>query len=334
MIAADLVRATALLTIPIAAVLHRLTMVELYLAAMVVGGASALFDIADHAFLPGLIGKPDLLEGNAKLATTESISEIGGPALAGFLVQLLSAPIAIGFNAISYLASAFLLGSISSGREKARSKDRRPWYRDIRTGFDAIVANPLVRPLFMTAAIAPLFEGFFSALYSVYAIDVLHLSPGLLGAIIGVGGIGALLGASLSPFFARRFGIGPSIVFGFLASAASSFFVPLANGPVALAAGMLILGQLFGDSLALVAMVPAASLRQSVFPSDLLGRTAALFRAASGATAVAGAVIGGVLGERLGVRDTLFISAAGILATTTILLFSPLPKLRSLPGSH
>src|SRR5258708_35363357 len=109
MICPALVGAFVLLAIPAAAILHLLSMVQLYLGAIVVGGASALFDIADHAYLPSLISKTDLVEGNAKLAVTESVSEIGGPSLAGFLVQLLTAPIAIGVNALSYLGSAALL---------------------------------------------------------------------------------------------------------------------------------------------------------------------------------------------------------------------------------
>ena len=132
MIAADIIRAVVLIAIPLSAILHLLSMVELFVAAAVAGGASALFDIADHAYLPSLIGKADLIEGNSKLAVTESLSEIGGPSIAGFLVQLLTAPIAIGATAFSYLASAALLGTIHQQEpEKPSGKTREPWYRDI-----------------------------------------------------------------------------------------------------------------------------------------------------------------------------------------------------------
>jgi MFS family permease len=307
-------------------------MTELYIAAVVVGGASALFDIADHAYLPSLVGKSDLIEGNAKLAVTESIAEIGGPALAGFLVQALSAPIAIGVNAISYFASAALLGTISDHeRENKRVKERDPWYLDIRSGLSTIFGNTLVKPLFLMAISSPLFEGFFSALYTVYAIDVLHLSPALLGVIIGVGGIGALMGASLSPLSCRLLGLGPTIAIGFVASAVSAFFVPLAGGSVAMKTVMMMTAQLFGDSLAVVAIIPSSSLRQAILPGNVLGRTAGLFRAGAGASMVLGDLLGGTLGEVIGVRSALFVAVCGILACTMIGVLSPLRKLKEMP---
>jgi MFS family permease len=332
MIYADLVRAAALLLVPVSAALGNLSTGELYLAAACVGGASALFDIADHAYLPSLIGKSDLVEGNAKLGVTESIAEIGGPALAGLLVQLLTAPIAIGFNALTYLASAYFLGTIRVVETPRIAKNRSPWHHDIRAALRVILSIPMVRPLFLMAILSPLFGAFFSALYTVFAINVLGLSPGLLGVTIGVGGIGALLGASASPMLCRRFGIGPTIVFGNLISALSAFFVPLATGPVILKLAMLMAAQLLGDSLAVAAIIPASSLRQSVVPADMLGRTAALFQAGAGAAAVAGALAGGMLGEVLGIRGTLFLSASGILLVTSIGLFSPLTKLKEMPG--
>lgn len=333
MICADLIRAAVLLVVPIAAMMGVLSMIELYVAAIVVGGASALFDIADHAYLPSLIGKVDLVEGNAKLAVTESVAEIGGPSLAGFLVQLLTAPIAIGVNAISYLLSAGLLATIKDGERRSAYSggQRNSWHLDVRSGLEAILGNAFVRPLFLMAIGSPLFEGFFAALYSVYAINVLHLSPGLIGVIIGVGGIGALLGATLSPISCRVLGLGPTIVFGFVTSAVSAFFVPLAAGSVMTKTAMMMAAQLLGDSLAVAAIIPSSSLRQTVLPGSVLGRSAALFRAGAGASTVIGALAGGVLAEALGVRSALFAAVCGILACTMIGVFSPLTKLKEIP---
>jgi MFS family permease len=332
MIAADVIRAIVLIAIPISAVLHLLSMAELIVAAAVAGGASALFDIADHAYLPSLIGKADLVEGNSKLAVTESLSEIGGPSIAGFLVQLLTAPIAIGATAFSYLASAALLGTIDQReRERPSGKKREPWHHDIRSGLAAIMGNEYVKPLFIMAVISPIFEGSFSALYTIYSLNVLKISPNLLGVIIGVGGAASLAGATLSQFFCRQFGFGRAIVFGYTTAAASAFFVPFAGGGVWTAAAMLILAQLFGDSLALVAMIPAGSLRQSVLPGNILGRTAALFRAGNGGALVLGSLLGGFLGDALGIRETLFLAVCGMVSTTLISVFSPLIRLKEIP---
>jgi len=334
MIAADVTRAMVLIAIPLSAVLHLLSMAELLVAAAVAGGASALFDIADHAYLPSLIGKTDLIEGNSKLAVTESLSEVGGPSIAGFLVQLLTAPIAIGATAFSYLASAALLATIRQREpEKASGKTREPWYRDIHSGLDAILTNAYVKPLFFMTVISPIFEGSFGALYTIYALKVLKISPALLGVIVGVGGLASLAGATLSLFFCRQFGVGRAIVFGYMSAAASAFFVPFAGGSIWFAAGMLILAQLFGDSLALVAMIPAGSLRQSVLPGRILGRTAALFRAGNGGALVLGSLLGGLLGDVIGIRQTLFLAVCGIVLTTTIALFSPLIRLKEMPGA-
>jgi MFS family permease len=334
MIAADVIRAVVLIAIPISAVLHLLSMAELIVAAMVAGGASALFDIADHAYLPSLIGKADLVDGNSKLAVTESLSEIGGPSIAGFLVQLLTAPIAIGATAFSYLASAALLGTIRQQEpEKPSGKKRVPWYHDIRSGLDAILANEYVKPLFIMAVISPIFEGSFSALYTIYALKVLKLSPDLVGVIVGVGGAASLAGATLSQFFCRQIGFGRAIVFGYMSAAASAFFVPLAGGSIWFSASMLILAQLFGDSLALVAMIPAGSLRQSVLPGSILGRTAALFRAGNGGALVLGSLLGGLLGDAIGIRQTLSLAVCGMVLTTTIALFSPLIRLKEIPAA-
>jgi Na+/melibiose symporter-like transporter len=329
MISADLVRAAVLLMVPLAAVFHLLSMVELYIAAALVGAASALFGIADHAYLPSLLPRQDLVEGNAKLAVTESISEIGGPALAGILVQILTAPIAIGLNALTYLGSAALLAIIRAEEvSNAETRRRNRWHHDIGAGLRVILGSPLVRPLFVMAIISPLFGGFFAALYTIFAIQVLGLSATMLGITIGVGGVGALLGASASPALCRRFGLGPTIAVGFFASAMSAFFVPLASGSMALKVTMLMAAQLFGDSLAVAAIIPSSSLRQTVLPAGMLGRTAALFQAGAGASAVVGAVLGGLLGELLGVRTALFIAAGGTLAVTTIGLLSPLMDIK------
>lgn len=332
MIYADLVRAGFLLLVPVLAWAKRLDMIELYVVAAFVGGASALFDIADHAYLPSLIRKADLVDANSKLTVTESVSEIGGPAVAGILVQLLTAPFAIGVNALTYLASAAFLGTIHDNEKMRAPRAREAWYKELGAGLDAILANPLVRPLLLMALLSPIFEGFFAALYSFYAINVLHLSATLLGITIGVGGIGALLGAGLSPVLCRVLGVGPTIAFCYTASAVSAFFVPLAGGSVFIAVTLLMLAQLFGDSLAVAAIVPAVSLRQTVLPSEVLGRTAALFRAGSGAMSVLGALFGGVAGVILGARTALFVGAGGIVAVTLIGVFSPLMSVREMPA--
>jgi MFS family permease len=335
MIAADLVRAAALITVPIAAWLHWLSMDQLYVVGALIGGTSVLFDIADHAYLPHLIRREDLIEGNTKLSATDSLAEVGGPALAGILVQTLTAPFAIAVNAATYLGSALFLGSITAEEHPAEpTKKRVTLLSDLRVGYEVMAHHALLRPLMLMSFLSPLFGGTFSALYVIFAIKTLGLSPALMGVTVAVGGIGSLLGTAVSAPLVKRLGVGRTIVFGFLISAVSSVFVPVANGPLALKVASLMAAQLVGDSMAVAAMIPAASLRQSIIPRHMLGRTAALMSVGSGASAVIGALIGGTVGSTIGPRSALFFSVAGLIATPLTALASPLRQLREIPAAE
>jgi MFS family permease len=331
LVLSDVLRALILLTVPAAALLHALTMVQLYAVAAAAGAASVLFDIADHAYLPRLIGRADLVEGNSKLGVTESIAEIGGPALAGLLVQWLTAPIAIAVNAFTYLVSALFLSTITAHEPEPEEKERRPWHRNLAVGFGAIFSLPLVRPLFLMAISSPLFGGFFSALYMFYAIKVLHLTPTLIGITVAMGGIGSLAGAAMAAPIMRWVGVGPAILLCYLVSALSAFFVPLAHGTPELAMAYLIAAQLLGDSFAVAAIVTATSLRQTVVPLPVMGRVAAAFQVGGGAPVIVGALLGGFLAEIFGTREMLFVSAAGITLSLGWGFFSPLWALREMP---
>lgn len=332
MIGADLFRTAVLLTIPVAAWTHLFTIEQLFVAAALVGAAGAMFGIADHAYLPSLIAREHLIEGNTKLGITESVAEIGGPALAGTLFQLFTPPVALLGTALTYLVSAaFLLTIRANEVPPERPKVRPRWHRDLREGLDAILGNALVRPLLWMAVFAPLFGSFFGALYMIYGIRVLGFSPALMGIVIAMGGIGALAGASLSSWLAKRIGVGPTIIACAFGSAVLAFLIPVANGPMWLRVAVMMLTQLGGDAVGMAGLIVAMSLRQSVLPRDKLGRTAAIFRAAGGVVAVFGAVAGGLLGEAIGIRPTLFLAAAFFFVTPLFGLFSPLRHLRDIP---
>jgi MFS family permease len=156
----------------------------------------------------------------------------------------------------------------------------------------------------------------------------------MMGITVGVGGVGSLLGTALSAPLVRRFGVGRTILLGFLISAISAVFVPAAGGPLALKVASLMVAQLVGDSMAVAAMIPTASLRQSVIPRDMLGRTAALMSVGSGASAVMGALLGGTLGSTIGPRPALFAAVAGLIATPLTGFISPLWRLQEIPAAE
>ena len=333
LIGADLARMAVLLTVPVAAWLHILTMGQLYGAAVLVGAASVLFEIADHAYLPGLVGRDNILDANAKLSVTDSIAEIGGPALAGALIQWLAAPLAIAVNAATYLVSALFLGAIKTREPPppAATERRSHLLADLRAGVGIIWANPLLRPLFLTAAASNLFIYFFASLYVVFAIRALGLTPALLGVTVAVGGVSALVGALFGPAMIRRLGIGPAYLVAALLAAASALLIPMARGTGASAMLYLVLAQLLGDGFGVIAGVAATSLRQSVTPPESLGRVGAVFQAGPGGLAMVGALAGGLLAGHLGIRTTLTIAALGCMAAPIWCLFSPLARLRESP---
>jgi hypothetical protein len=326
LIGADLARAAVLLAVPAAAMLGRLSLVEIYAAGALMGALSVVFDVADHAFLPSLIGPAELIEGNAKLATTESVSEVGGPALAGALFQLLSPPTALAANAATYLASALCLTTVRSPPPAPREAAADPPALDLAAGLRIVLAHPLLRPLWLGDVTRGLFGGFFSALYILYAIGVLKLTPGMLGLTIACGGAGGLIGASLAPALTRRLGPGPAIIVTGLSGGAMLFLIPLAHGAPLAAMGFLALAQVLGDALQTAMQVTAATLRQSALPPHQLGRAGGAFLSAGAAAGVAGALIGGLAGAALGPRPALYLAAAGITAASLIALASPLRR--------
>jgi MFS family permease len=174
----------------------------------------------------------------------------------------------------------------------------------------------------------------FSALYVIFAIKTLGLSPSLMGFTVAVGGLGSLAGTAISRRFATRVGLGRAIALGFLVSAVSAVFVPLANGPLWLKIGSLMVAQFVGDSMAVAAMIPAASLRQSLIPRGMLGRAAAFMSLGSGASAVIGALAGGALGSAFGPRAALFASVVGLIVLPLWACTTPLWHLAEIPAAE
>ncbi|HEY1752591.1 MAG TPA: MFS transporter [Caulobacteraceae bacterium] len=333
MIGADLGRMALMLAVPAAALAHALDLVELALALGLMSALTALFDVADHAFLPSVIERELLVDGNAKLATTDSLAEIGGPAAAGVLFQLFAAPVAVALSAVTYLASALALAALPVRPAAADTDDDAPPapFAPL-AGFRAALTHPVVRPIWLMATAGDFFGWFFGALYLIYALTVLRLTTAELGLTIAAGGVGALIGATLAPLATRALGAGRAIVLASLAMGAAAFLIPLAGGAPATAMAVLIAAQLVGDALRAVTEIAEASLRQSILPAAQLGRIAGAFAAGRGGAGVLGALIGGALGSWIGPRETLLLGAAGVTAVPLIGLASPLWRARVRAG--
>ncbi len=333
LIGADLIRAGVLITVPIAAWMGWLTIWQVYVTAGLVAAMSVLFAIADHAYLPSLVGKPLVLDANAKIGATEGVAEMGGPALAGVLFQWLTAPFAVAVNAATYIVSALFLAGIRTPEAAPEPRPRRPWWTGVAIGVQTAWAERRVRPLLFMTATGGLFGGFFSALYIGFVLRDLQLPPALLGLGIAAGGLGSLLGAGLTRPMARLIGVGPAICAGGVISALGTMLLLFAPAEPVAAMAALVVSQVLGDLFGVIPLILASSLRQSVLPGNLLGRVGAAFRAVSGAGAVAGALFGGLLGEALGMRTTLLLAIAGLLIGPLYGLLTPLRNVREMPES-
>jgi hypothetical protein len=335
LIAMDIARALILIVLPLAAWMHLLNIVEVYAAAALVAAASVLFDIADHAYLPGLVGKPLITDANAKLSLTESVAEMSGPAVAGLLFQWLSAPIAVAANAATYLVSALLLARIRSPEPPlSHAAPRRGWIDGVIVGARAAWEEPRVRVLLIMTGTGGLFGGFFSALYIAFVLRGLGLSPALLGLGIAAGGGGALVGSVLAQPMARWFGVGPTICLTGVLSALGTMIVLLAPANPVGGTAALVVSQILGDVFGIIPLILAGSLRQIILPQNMLGRVGATFRALGGGTAVVGALVGGVLGGAFGMRETLLAAIAGLMIGPLLGAFSPLWKVKTMPAGE
>jgi MFS family permease len=334
LIAGDLVRALILGSIPVAYWLHALTMWHLYLAAFATGICTVFFDVAYQSYLPSLVDRDRLLEGNAKLEISRSGAQLAGPGLAGALVQIVTAPVAIAADALSYIGSALFVLGIRGGEhtaERDHPGGERPRMRsEIGEGLRYVLGHPLLRPIAACTSISNLFSSMSVAILVLFAVHELHLSPGIIGIAFAVGNAGLLAGAAVADRVARPLGgLGRAIIVSILVSEVGAVLLPVAT--TATAIPVLAAAQLFFGVGAIVYNVNQVGLRQAITPDRMLGRMNATMRFVVWGTLPIGALIGGALGEAIGLRATLWVAAGGGAFAVVPLLLSPVRSLRSIP---
>lgn len=330
LIATDLIRFGLMLSIPVAAWFDLLSMPQLYLIAFLVGALGVLFEIAHYAYVPALVGKDQVVEANSKLQVSYSAAESAGPGVAGLLVQLATAPVAILLDALSYLVSALFLRRIEQVELPVAPAETRGIRAEIATGLRTLLGHRLLRPIVLGAIGDSIAQKAVAALFVLYATREFDISPLVLGAIFAAGGVGAIPGALLSAPVAGRFGVGRTIVAGWLIGSAAWLAVPLASGR--LAAPTLALGMLLAGAAGTIVNIQQWSLRQIVTPDELQGRVTASHRFLVYGAFPIGALLGGWLGSTLGLRSAITICALAGLLPPLIVAFSPVRRLREQPS--
>jgi MFS family permease len=332
---ADLGRAVLLGSIPVAYVLGVLTFWQLLAVAAAAAVLTAFFDAADNAFLPTLVERERLVEANGALAASGSAAEFLGFGLSGVLVQVLTAPITILIDAVTYVVSAVLLLSIR--HEEApppKVEDRAPVIAEIRHGLRLVRHDPVLRAFATASMLLAAMWGIFGAAFFLFALEDLDLGPALVGGIAAIGGISSLFGAVLATRSTRRWGVGPVAVAAMLLCSLGQLFIPLAPAGLPIVALVfLVLQQLIADSAVTVYDVTEVSVRQSLVLDREQGRVAATFSVLAVAAQLVATIGAGLLAEAIGLRATAFLAPLGGVLAAAILWRSPVRALRTLPAA-
>jgi MFS family permease len=324
MIWADIGRTLILLTIPLAALAHALAMPQLYVVSFAASALDIFFRIAYSAYLPTLVGRAEVLDANSKLTASSAVAEVGGFALAGWLVQWVTAPFAIAIDAVSFLASAVALRVISRPEQlDERTNTRRQMLSEAADGARFIAGDSRLLTMGIATTIQMLFDRILGSLYMLFVVNALGFKPGVLGVIFAIGGVSSFFGAIAAQRAAARFGAKRAMVTGIVITAVGQMFIPMARGAGRYGAAMLIAHQLIADGALTVFIVNYASFVQKVTPDEVLGRVNACFMFARRIAALSGSLLGGVLGATLGLRIPLVIAALGTLVTASMLATLP-----------
>ncbi|MDG6906090.1 MAG: MFS transporter [Nitrososphaerota archaeon] len=304
MILCNVGRMVTLASIPVTFHLGVLSLNQLYLVGLVNGIFQVFFDISYQAYLPTLIEKQDLVEGNSKLQLSASGSQLAGPSLAGFATQIIGAAYAIGVDAIGYLTSVIALLNIRKREAKLENKGTPNFFREMREGIDVVIHNRILTHIMGATATTNLGGSILASPYIVFVLNNLHFSKFAYGALGSFGALGFLMGVVLTPAITKKLGLGLTLAVG-IASSFLSVLNPLAQYGYS----FMILAAV---SLAIGLFIPAyninqVSLRQAIVDVKLQGRMNATVRTVVWGTLPLGSFMGGILANTIGVINTLYL---------------------------
>jgi MFS family permease len=329
LVTADVARAAVLCSVPVAWWLGVLHIGQLYAVVLLCGIGTVFFDVANQSYVPRVVGRSALLAANTRLVGMDAVNDIAGRGVAGYLVALVTAPVAVLVDAVSYLVSAWCVLRVRHREPAPVSSGARLWH-DMTEGVAFVARNRVLRAIAMSGALVNLGIVLILTMLPVVLVDEMGVSPAVLGLFLATGGLGTLVGSLLAGRLARLVGAGRLSVLGALVAAPCGFGMPfVAEGPPMWLAGVgwVVVTAVVGSNNVLL-----VSFRQSVTPDRLLGRMTASFRfLLTGALAV-GAAVAGVIGEAVSPRAALAAGAAALALVWVPILASPLRKARELEG--
>ena len=333
LIAGDLGRALALASIPISYAFGVLHIWQLFVVAFVTGVLTVFFDVAYQAYLPALVGREHLVEGNSKLQVSASGAQTGGPGIGGVLIKVVGAPYAIVVDIGSFLASALFAFAIRTHETPLdRAAQARSGMRvELKEGLRYVFRNEYLRPIAACTATRNFFAAVGYAILLVYAVRTLGLSVGLIGVIISCANVGFVIGALTTRWTTRRIGLGHAIVLSAAVVGTSIVLIPLA--PKAFPVPLLVLGLMLYSFGGVVFNITQISLRQGLTPDRLQGRMNSVMRCILWGAIPLGALLGGALATVIGLRGALWVSAGGAALSWLPVFFSPVRTLTQVPAA-
>ncbi|QFZ17486.1 MFS transporter [Saccharothrix syringae] len=322
MLVADFTRAALLLSVPVAWWLGALTLAQLVVVALLVGAATVMFDVAYQSYLPALVGRDQLVEGNSKLETSRAVAEVSGPAAAGGVAQALGAANGVLATGVGYLVSALFLLRIRTPEPRPEPPARPGLVHEIGEGLRFVFGHPSLRAIVGCTGTANFFGGIGAAVTVLFLVRELGLSEGVVGLLFSTAGVGGVLGALTTGWWNRRFGQTRTIWLSALVTFPFGLLVPFGAADWRLV--LVVLGEIGVAYGVIVYNVSQVSYRQSICPDHLLGRMNASIRFVVWGALPLGGLVGGALGEGIGIRSTLWVAMAGQAAALLWVVLSPL----------
>lgn len=316
----DFVRAAALLVPAVLWALDALTMGVLFGVALAVAFANVFAFVANTTYIPHVVPREQLNARNSLMSGTSALVQLGGTPLAGVVVQLLGAPVALLVDAISYVVSGALMWTLP--RAERPRVARTPMGQQIREGWRYVVGHSLMRPMMIDATFINLAGGMLLTLTPLYVVRELGASPAAFGVVLASEGLGALVGAAVGPSLGRRFGTGRLLLAASILSVLSVLLMPLGDGIM----GMVVfsLGNALFAFFTLIYSVVTRTYRQQESPPELLARVMATVRFVSWSVVPIGAFLAGWIAEGFSARGALWVVAGAIAVTPVVLFSSPL----------
>jgi Na+/melibiose symporter-like transporter len=312
-----------------------LTLGQLYVVGFLVGTCTVFFDVSYQSYLPALVEREQIIEGNSKLEISRSAAQIGGPGFGGLLVQAFTAPYAILVDAASFLGSGLFIFRIRRQEEQPAERlengEKPGLWTELKEGLRFVLGNPNLRAQAGCTATSNFFSQFTFAIIIVFLVRTLGLSPGVIGLSVSLGSVGALLAAITATRISGRFGIGPTTIATGILWGPATLLIALAPAGNA-AIPFLIVAQLALGFAIVVYNIVQVSYRQAICPPRLQGRMNAVMRFIVWGTIPLGALIGGALGSSIGLRETMVIGAMGSGLAVLWIVFSPQRHLREMPA--